>query len=272
MFLNKATWLSLINYGKTVSTIPSLPCPSCQKIGLHLEEDSIQYRGIRRRYDSSYLKQPAVDAGLLESVVKIAESFIEITAVRSQFVGFLSCQHCHEPVSALGKTKTMENSKGPALLSFVSFSPSLQLFELKSVYPKQVVAELEKSFATFFSDPSAAGNRVRTSIEFLLDHQGVQKFRVGKDGEIQTNKEGGQIKLPLSDRLKLFSEADPELGTMLGAVKALGNEATHGADLENGDLLDAYDLVEHVLQELFVTRPERSKLLSRSDVMKQKFS
>ena len=272
MFLNKATWLSLSNYGKTEGTIPPLPCPSCQKIGLHLEDDSIQYRGLRKRYDSSYIKKTAVDAGFLESVVKIAESYVELTAVRSQFVAFLRCQHCHEPVSVLGKTKTIEKSKGPALLSFVCFSPALQLFELKLVYPKQVVSELEKSFATFFSDPSAAGSRVRTSIEFLLDEQGVQKFRVGKDGEFQTNREGGQIKLPLGDRLKLFSEADPELGAMLGAVKALGNEATHGADLENSDLLDAYDLVEHVLHELYVTRPERSKLLVRSGELKQKFS
>ena len=58
---------------------------------------------------------------------------------------------------------------------------------------------------------------------------------------------------------------------MLGAVKALGNEATHGADLQSEDLLDAYDLVEHVLVELYVTRPHRTTLLAQSADLKQKY-
>lgn len=271
MFLSKATWLSLVDYGKSENTVPQLPCPSCQKIELQLEEDTIQHRELRKQFDSSLVKKPSDGAGLLESFVKFTETVIEITSHRSQFIAFLRCNHCGDPVSVLGKTKCLDKSKGPVLLKFVSFSPALRLFELKSAYPKPVISELEKSFATFFSDPSAAGSRVRTSIEVLLDEQGVQKFRITKDGEIQQNKDGGQVKLPLGDRLKLFSESDPELGTMLGAVKALGNEATHGADLQSEDLLDAYDLVEHVLVELYVTRPHRTTLLAQSADLKQKY-
>ena len=272
MFLEKITWLSLVNYGKKQSHMSPLPCPSCQKVGLELDEDSVRYLELRRQYDVSHIRKPSANAGALEPLFKIAESFAEITAVRFQFSAFFRCSHCGDPVNVLGKAKSHEKNREFPLLRFVYFSPALNLFELKKVYPEKVKSEMEKSFAAFFSDPTAAGSRVRTSIEFLLDEQGVQKFRLGKDGAVQINKDGGQIKLPLGDRLKLFSESDPELGTILGAVKALGNEATHGADLQNEDLLDAYDLVEHVLEDLYVKRPQRSKLLARSGEMKQKFS
>jgi hypothetical protein len=226
----------------------------------------------RKKFDVGYLKMPPPSAGLLETLASLAEGYGEVIAARSQFIAFFCCLKCGEPVSVLGQAKSMKKmDRSFPQLSIACFSPSLQIFDLKHVYPARVRTELAKSFAAFFGDSTAAGSRVRTCIEFLLDEQGIQKFRTNKEGQVVIGKDGGQMKLSLGERLKEFSESSPDLGNMLGAVKQLGNEATHGPDLLNEDLLDAYGLIEHVLEELYVTRPERTRLLTQSNEMTQKF-
>jgi hypothetical protein len=59
---------------------------------------------------------------------------------------------------------------------------------------------------------------------------------------------------------------------MLGGVKQLGNEATHGSELAYEDLLKAYELIEHVLDDIYIVRPKRAELLQASTAMTKKYS
>ena len=271
MYLDNATWLSLVRYGFAIDKFPLLPCPTCFKVGLRPVKNAFQKMMLAKNFDVSAVKMPAASAGLGEVLLKVAEGYGEMTAKRSRFVCFLICS-CGEPVTFMGNAKVVYgNSEDLPKLSTTSFLPSIPIFELLPIYPLKVRKELEKSFNAFFSDPAGAGGRVRTAIEYLLDEQGVQQCRVDKAGQVQLGRDGLPNKLGLGERLKIFSDLYPELGQMLGGVKQLGNEATHGQDLPHEDLLDAYSLLEHVLDELYVSRAQRSKLLEQSKTMTMKF-
>lgn len=265
MYLDKFTWESLPRYFFTQKNAPVLPCPSCGQITLVISNPSIQFmadkpHGFSRMWEALTSKESDIT-----TIANVLNGFLEGKAIRTQFVGFYCCTSCNEPVSVLGKGKAFSADQ-QTLLSFVYFSPALPIFELKDTYPSKVNVELAKSFSAYVSDPTTAGARIRTAIEFLLDEQGIQKFRTSKQG-----KEGSQVKFGLGERLKLFSETHSDLGNLLGGVKQLGNEATHGSDMQHSDLLDAYQLIEHVLEELYVSRPKRQKLLLKSNEMNNKF-
>jgi hypothetical protein len=135
------------------------------------------------------------------------------------------------------------------------FDPPLRIFEVPSSAPVTVQQELEHSFAQFFASPSAALNFARSAVEALVTHLGVKRFYV------QRNK---RRPLSLHARIDLLPAQYGHVKELLLAIKWLGNAGSHpGAEISADDVLDAYELIEHVLLEIFSARSKAMKSLAK---------
>jgi hypothetical protein len=178
----------------------------------------------------------------------------------------MKCPECKEPVGVSGRYKVTEaidesvREGEPALYYFKEFRPeffteSPQIFRLPSVAPAGVLEDLTASFRLFWGDTEACGNRIRSAVENLLNDQGVRRTNQGKGGK--------RIRLSLHSRIVEFRNRQRELGNALMAVKWIGNAGSHTQSLTRDDLLDGYNLLDHVLEELYVNRRKQIAKLSR---------
>ena len=75
--------------------------------------------------------------------------------------------------------------------------------------------------------------------------------------------------LTLHARLDRFKAKNGELGAALMAVKWLGNAASHSSSLTRDDVLDGFEILEHVLDEPYSQREARVRSLS-SEINRRK--
>ncbi len=136
----------------------------------------------------------------------------------------------------------------------------LDVFEAKYVYPSPHIIHLPKSsskelkdefisaFTLYWSDIRACANRIRSCVELILTEYHIKRFEI---------KKGKRKRLSLHERIELFSYKNATLGDALMAIKWIGNEGSHIGKLTKDDLLDAFEMLEHVLDELFEKRKEK---------------
>jgi hypothetical protein len=134
-------------------------------------------------------------------------------------------------------------------------TPMPDIFELPKKCPTKVSSELRAAFAVFWLDPSGAANRIRVTLENLMDHLGIQKRR--------KNKEGKFNKLNLHHRIELFSITEPTIGNQLMALKWLGNTGSHDGGVDRNDVLDAFEIIENALLELVEQRSKKMAALAK---------
>ena len=174
---------------------------------------------------------------------------------------------CREPRVVLGKVvldvvpdeygqPTMEKYLVPRFVY-----PTPAIFEIPLKTPSGVKKELWRSFELFWCDPGAAAGRVRAAVEILMDELKIPARFKTRRGEIRP--------LPLHGRIQRFAKKEAALGEALLAVKWLGNVGAHSAELQRPDLLDAFEILDHVLDELIVKRAQRIKQLAR-EIIKRK--
>ncbi|MGC1172271.1 DUF4145 domain-containing protein [Polaromonas sp.] len=126
------------------------------------------------------------------------------------------------------------------------FEPPLRVLNPPEQTPPSVLLLLEESFRLFFSSPSASLNQVRIATEQLLTELGIKRFEV---------KGKKRFALSLHARIGLLPAKYAGFKEMIFAIKWLGNAGSH-APAENNeikldDVLDAYEFLDHVLQELY---------------------
>lgn len=124
------------------------------------------------------------------------------------------------------------------------FHPNIKLINIPENTPVDIKKTLDQSFELFFTSPSAAANLVRISIEEILTDQGVSLYI--------TNKKGREIRLQLDQRIDKLPEKHKDLKDKFFALKWLGNAGSHsGEELSLDDTMDAYELAEYVLSEIY---------------------
>jgi hypothetical protein len=131
-------------------------------------------------------------------------------------------------------------------------SPSPLLIPIAENYPEEVSAELRLSFVASWSDCASAGNHIRTAVERLLDHLGVAKDKQGR--------KANPVRLTLGERIEKL-EADEKAFSHLTAVRWIGNQAAHTADLTRNNIFDALDILDSILEHLFNDHGRRVKEL-----------
>ncbi|WP_159072859.1 DUF4145 domain-containing protein [Streptomyces glaucescens] len=131
------------------------------------------------------------------------------------------------------------------------FMPELPLIQSFGDCPKQVREMIEAASPVLWVDPSSAANRLRSSVEALMDWEGIPR---------KWSSNGKSYNLSLHRRIERFKTAKPtfsKAADLLLAVKWIGNVGSHGSVIRVLDVLDAVDILDRIIQQLYDTSPAR---------------
>jgi len=168
---------------------------------------------------------------------------------------------CVEPVAVVGNVysdEQVDDGEGgwewEEYMVPVFVHPVPDLFSVVPQCPKDIATEIRRAFSLFWCDLRASANRIRAALELILDHFGIPRRHKVK---------GGLRHLSLHQRLQFFEKREPTLAKPLLALKWLGNLGSHRGELRKDDLFDAFDLLEHVHEELFAQRTKQITQLAK---------
>ncbi len=234
-----------------VNNIPSWICPVCKIGKLIGDKKSIQ---------------------IIESVgSKKAKAHDDWDPewISGGFSGTLSCNnhHCGEVVQVIGKMdvqmeyENYEDDRGAGVsysefLSPVGFVPAIHIFSIHVDVPKEIENAIIESFKVYWIDIASCGNKIRTVVELIMDEQKITKtyLDAGKRRENRLHK-----------RIELFKKIKPEEADLLMAIKWIGNSGSHKNEvLTKDDILDAYEILDHVVTKLYEKDSDRLKKLSKA--------
>lgn len=228
----------------TRTRAPAWPCPVCNTGTLVIQPKTItvEETSFSRRSHDDEAWQP--------------------TDTTYRFAGMLQCNRptCKEPVAVCGTAgdDPISDEEGGYELAEYLVAQYLHrappIIRVPSACPREVRQQIEEAFSLFWCDLPSAANRIRSSIELLLDHLGIKRYE-------QTN--GRRRRLSLHNRIELFRVRSPELGEPMFALKWIGNEGSHAGTLTKDDLLDAFELLDYSLDELFVNKRATLRKLSQ---------
>ncbi len=232
MAVNRSLWLAHFD----ASTPPRWPCPACGG-SLQYTTDTLSIRETK------------------ESRLARAHEDWDPEWTERRFTCVLECsrKECGETVAVVGNEKTSfgwqgEDEEGETRsLSPLLAVPMPRVFDVPDKCPPPILIELEKSFALIWLDPASAANHARAAVELLMDYLGVRKVEITKGDRKRKY-------LSLHRRIILFQKREPALGSALLAVKWIGNSGSHPSGVQVLDIFDAYDILEHALEELIGRR------------------
>ncbi len=225
-------------YART--TLPKFACPRCASGRLMPDGPSLSVQ--QPKYSREESKHPDWEP----------DWDIERFGLR------LKCDHaqCGEIAHMIGDTTVAEyydddldNWSLISLLRPRSFFPAPPIIEIPKEVTATVKEEICKSFELFWVDLNACANRLRVSVELLLND-----FKIPSTG---VNKKGKPTRLDLNARISLFEKSDPEHAPTLTALRMIGNLGSHGGEVNREPLLDAFEIYEYALAELCGQRKKR---------------
>lgn len=224
---------------------PAWPCPACNKGTLALVPKSLAYKET------------------VESKRAHNEEAWDPDWVTYAFTAWVKCTHqsCGQEaaVSGIGGVEPEYGPDGD--MDWSSYfaprfcSPMPDIFEIPKKCPDEVEKELRAGFALFWQDHAAAAGRVRVALERLMDHLGIPMRRKETNGKFSD--------LSLHQRIELFKERELSTGSQFMALKWLGNTGSHEGTVSRGDLLDAFEILEHALAELIDRRTAKVAALAK---------
>ena len=141
------------------------------------------------------------------------------------------------------------------------FLPAIEIFAIPHNLPEQIMSPLLESFSIYWVNPSASGNSLRISLEALMDFKRVKKTAANSQGNRRDISLHGRIEE--FKRMNASKQANVALAEELLAIKWIGNGGSHLAGLTDGNMVEAYKLMEHVLDELFNQTSVRREKLTR---------
>ena len=228
-------------WSESFATLPAWDCPTCGKGRLNPATDAFQ----------------VAETG--PSVKLHDHPGWEPDWISKRFVALLKCDYtaCEEVVAVCGSITVEEfintDHYGDEYqdfqdaMSVYSIYPAPLLIKPIVGTPLSVRASILEASALIWQSSEAAANKIRQSVECLMDVRKVKKI---------TTKNGKNTKLHLHARIEEFAKTDPENGTILLAIKWLGNSGSHTGSLTRATVLDAFDMLEVVLDSLYGTTKE----------------
>lgn len=130
------------------------------------------------------------------------------------------------------------------------FVPSLVLFDIPKECPKVVSKEIKASFKLFFSDPASSANHIRQAVESMLTEEKIPRFEIQQ----RRNQSPRRSSIALHRRINAFANRNTQnsdIGNKLMALKWLGNAGSHSSQITKDDVLDAYEILEIALDEMY---------------------
>lgn len=130
------------------------------------------------------------------------------------------------------------------------FQPHIHIFPVNSHVPEDIAQKIHDSFKLFFVSPSAAASQARIALELMLDYFKVDRYS------------GGQ-RLALGKRIELAPSPLSDFEEMLKAIKWLGNDGSHEVGMSDENVLDLYEILEKVINEVFAQETDAIARLAR---------
>jgi len=185
--------------------------------------------------------------------------------IQYRFHGTLKCKNCEDFISFLGRGKVdynhyYDNIHNEYIEEYIDvfypmyFCPPLNIFKIHENCPADIKNEIEDSFSLFWNDLPSCANKIRTSLEMLMNQQNVKKKII---------QGGKRISLTLHKRIEEYKNTNPEIAEFLLAIKWIGNAGSHVGKIEKIDILEAYELLEHSLNKLFDDTEEKLKRITK---------
>lgn len=240
---------------------PNIHCPTCNS-------------GILVGINDTFKSEDTADTKALK---KSDYSYTEMD-VDFKFSVLLRCNNkeCQEVIACIGtgyydQEDDFDSSSGqnwPKYFRYYRpefFSKPIHIIELKKLYPKEIKKSLEDSFKLFFCDSEACANKIRSTVEILMDILKVKK------STITTSRK--RKALSLHGRIQLYQTKNKQIGDLLLAIKWIGNSGSHTGKVTRDDTLDAYRILEYVLITLFQNdADELNKIAKQINRMKKPLS
>jgi len=187
--------------------------------------------------------------------------------------GILKCNNCDKGVTFLGKG-TNDIFEGEFVngeptdiygesLEYLAFSPPLELIEISSKIPFKIQKSIQESFSLYFLDMKACANRIRETIEEIMND-----FNIPKKKKTKKNK---MHNLVLHKRIDEFGlkQKHKEASKYLTAIKWIGNEGSHSGYFNKESIYAGYEMLEKALDLIYVK--DNQKLIKvRDKILKTK--
>jgi hypothetical protein len=238
MPMNRETWKIPFRD----NALPNWPCPTCKTGQLELQSDTLH------KYQTRYSREARNHPDW------------EPDWIRYTFAAVLRCNNksCKEFITTCGSGRanedyTFDSSGEPDHIVFDVFEPEyfslpLDIIPIPENCPPDVAEEIRRSFNIYFTDPAAASNHIRASIENLLTTLSVKRY----------DRKGGKLRpLSLHRRIALYAFENKSIADRLFAIKWLGNAGSHAGEITKDDALDAYEILESVLNDLYVQHEKK---------------
>jgi Domain of unknown function (DUF4145) len=116
--------------------------------------------------------------------------------------------------------------------------------------PDDVKADLIEAFSLFWTHRPSSANAIRYALERLMTNLGIPTQK-------PSSKNGKVVDLTLHQRIEIYAKAEPQIGNQLMALKWLGNTGSHGQKVNVEDLLDAFEILEHSLEEILDNKSKK---------------
>ena len=233
------------------NNIPDWTCPTCHKGALKTE-----IKNIKTIENAISLSGHGHDAW-------------EPEWMRGIFLGLLKCSNasCNETVVVTGVYHSEEGHEYEhvedrydmvvnEMLTPTCFNPPLHIFHIDKDLPDNIRGEIINSFNVYWLDISSCANKIRVVIELIMDDMKVPKTY------LHAGKRKGYS---LHKRIELFKVSNSEQAELLMAIKWIGNSGSHTSDgLTKDDILDSFEILEHVTAKLYETDSKRIAKLTKT--------
>jgi hypothetical protein len=237
MAVDKSAWFA--TFART--EVPVFPCPRCGRETLTLDERSLAVR--ETEASKTARKHDAWEPDWIDE----------------RFICFFRCSSakCSEIVAVSGRVSYGPNFDDEGDWNYeemfepLSMYPPPPIIALPTNVPRAVREELELAFRFYWGDYGACATKIRISVERLMDHFKVAKFRIAKDPK-KPNSPGKLKPLDLSTRIDKFISATGAVvhKDHLHALRVVGNLGAHKNVLDRTEMLEAFEVYEHALEEL----------------------
>lgn len=229
--MKKSTWRRTF----TAEAIPKYPCPRCK-------EGHLVKEGEIREWQPAWSKihQSGPDSDIMDHTerfhilmvcdVKTCGEFVSITGLSSP-----------EPDWDDEHGKVLVNTFMPR-----SLYPAPRMIEVPANVPDAAKQELRNAEQVCWADTNSAANRLRVSVEFILDGLGIPR-------EGMSNK-GKPISYDLNGRIALLDKSAAAASghaSTFHALRTVGNLGSHGAGVTWENFLDGLLVYEKALTDLF---------------------
>jgi len=243
MSVNREIWQRTFND----KSAPPWPCPTCRD-------------GLLTVIKKTLVSEQQADSRKLQGCIG---QYPDQMKFRFSVLFICTNPNCEEIVSVCGDSHLAEvedfdgNAGWVEFYQPTHFNPAPPIFTISRNCPEVVSSEINKCFSLFWSDYPATSNRIRVAIEKLLNHQNIAKTKIN----IKKRK---REKITLHHRIEAFKAKNSDLAESLLAIKWLGNSGSHDSNISLKDIFDAFDILEHTINELYESRQKKVKKLTKA--------